>query len=205
MMTFKESPNLVIAGIWNLGILTPQWYAKEFPDLIKQKEFSTEIQIGIGALRFTVENIIINPTPDKLIFFSKSSESAQYELIEKLALGTITKLPHTPITALGHNISYFSNGEKFRLFESGILDKNEEFYKKEVAVIALNSQSVKHSLSYENYSLNLTYDFNRKKNFVSFNYHYEVSNIDKIKECILDFRKNINHSETIMQKITGGK
>ena len=201
-MTFKEYPNLVIVGIWNLGILTPQWYAKEFPDLIKQKEFSSvEIEIGTGALKIPVEDIVINPNPGKLIFFSQNDNASKFELIEKLAKGTVEKLPHTPITALGHNISYFTDEKKFRLFNPDILDKCEDFYKKEVSVSSLNTQRTIHSLSHENFTLNLTYEFTRKKNFVSFNYHYEVSGIDKIQEYILDFKKNIENSAEILQKI----
>lgn len=210
-MTFKEYPSLVIAGVWNLGILTPQWYAREFPDLIKQKEFPVEMQIGTGALRFTIENIVINPNPDtnpdRLIFFSQKDEDSQYDLIEKLAVGTVTKLPHTPIAALGHNVSYFTDEKKFRLFDPDVLDKSEDFYKKEVSVSSLNTQRTIHCLSYENFTLNLTYEFNRKKNSVSFNYHYDVSNIgiDKIGEYILDFRKNIKNAEALMMKIIGEK
>lgn len=205
-MTFKEYPNLVIAGVWNLGILTPQWYAKEFPALIKQKEFSSvEIEIGTGALKIPIENIVINPNPGKLIFFSQNEDSSKFELIEKLAAGTVEKLPHTPIIALGHNISYFIDEKKFKLFESDMLDKCEDFYKNEAAISALNSQKIIHSLSFEKFTLNLTYEFSRKKNSVSFNYHYEVSLIDKIKESILDFRKNIKNSEAFMTKIIGEK
>lgn len=205
-MVFKEYPNLVINGMWNPGILTPQWYAKEFPDLIKQKEFpSIEIEIGTGALKIPLEDIIINPNPGKLIFFSQNDNVSKFELIEKLAAGTVEKLPYTPIIALGHNISYFIDEKKFKLFESDMLDKCEVFYKNEAAISALNSQKIMHPLSFEKFTLNLTYEFSRKRNSVSFNYHYEVSSIEKIKECILDFRKNIKQAEALMTKIIGEK
>ena len=205
-MTFKEYPNLVIVGVWNLGILTPQWYAKEFPDLIKQKEFpSLEIEIGTGASKISIEDIVINPSPGKLIFFSQNDNASKFELIEKLADGTVEKLKHTPIIALGHNISYFIDEKKFKLFELDMLDKCEDFYKNEASISALSSQKIIHSLSFEKFTLNLTYEFSRTKNSVSFNYHYEVSSIDEIKEYILDFRKNINNAEAFMIKIIGEK
>jgi hypothetical protein len=200
-MTIKDYPSLVIAGIWNLGILSPPWFAKEFPDLVKQKEVPLEIQLGTNSLRFTINGIIINPNPNKLIFFSKTKEDSQYELIEQFAQGVVSRLPHTPITALGHNISYFTDEEEFSLFEKDILNKCEDSYKSKLNISALNSQETVHSLSYENFNLNLTYNFNRKKKFVSFNYHYEVTDIEKIKVYIAEFKKNIEHSAEIFSKL----
>jgi len=53
-MKIKENPNIVIAGAWNLNILTPAWFAQEFPDLLKQKEVpaqATDRKIEIRQIK----------------------------------------------------------------------------------------------------------------------------------------------------------
>ncbi|MGO9613842.1 MAG: hypothetical protein ACLPX5_12505 [Dissulfurispiraceae bacterium] len=202
-MNFKELPNMVIVGAWNLAILTPQWYKKQFSQFVKDKEIPIEIQVGTGAMKYKLCDISISLSPGKLVFYSTKNDDAQYELIERFAEGTISQLLHTPITAIGHNMSYFTNGDNFNLFDANILDRCEAFYKKEFSVATMNSQTVIHTLSYENYNLNLKYDFNRKKNFISLNYHYDITNTDMIKKLILEFRNNIKLSvETYSKLVT---
>ncbi len=201
-MKIKENPNIVIAGAWNLNILTPKWFAQEFPDLVKQKEVPAEVQIGTGILKFSIDDRIkINPNPDKLIFFSEIAERSNYELVEKLAMDTVSKLSHTPITALGHNVTYFLDEGSFSLFNEDSMSNYEDYYKKELSITAFNTQQILHTLSYENYLLNLTYNINRQKNFVSFNYHYNVTDTGRIREFISEFKNNINNSEEIFKKI----
>jgi len=201
-MKIKENPNIVIAGAWNLNILTPKWFAQEFPDLAKQKEVLAQVQIGTGILKFSIDDRIkINPNPDKLIFFSEIAERSNYELVEKLAMDTVSKLRHTPITALGHNVTYFLDEGSFSLFNEDSMSNYEDYYKKELSITAFNTQQILHTLSYENYLLNLTYNINRQKNFVSFNYHYNVTDAGRISEFISEFKNNINNSEEIFKKI----
>ncbi|MEE8329509.1 MAG: hypothetical protein V3R54_06225 [Thermodesulfovibrionia bacterium] len=200
MISIKDNANIVLRGSWNLSILNPTWFAKEFPELNIGKEIAVEMELNTQALRFTVQNIIINPNLDRLIFFSTTDDAKNYESVEKLAVDTVKKLPHTPIRGIGHNISYIVDGN-FELFESEELDKHEEFYKAAAKTIALNSQEIKHSLAYENFMLNLTYNINRQKNFVSFNFHYEVKSSEKIEEYLKDFRKNIEYSKTLYDKL----
>lgn len=196
----KDNANIVLIGSWNLSILNPTWFAKEFPELKIGKEISVEMELNTHALRFTIQNIIINPNPNKLIFFSTTDDDKNYESMEKLVADTVKKLPHTPIRAIGHNISYFVDNN-FELFESEKLDKYEEFYKGTTKTIALNSQEIKHSLAYENFMLNLTYNINRQKNFISFNFNYEVKNSEKIEEYLKDFKKNIDYSKTLYSNL----
>ncbi len=199
-MTVKDNASIVIVGSWNLAILNPTWFAKEFPELGIGKEILIEMELNTRALKFQVHNITINPNPNKLIFFSTKDDDKDYEEMENMALNTVRKLPHTPIKAIGHNISYFTDNN-FELFESDKLDKYEEFYKDKTKTLALNSHEIKHSLAYENFMLNLTYNINRQKNFLSFNYNYEVKNVEKIEEYLKDFKTNINHSKAIYSKL----
>ncbi len=201
-MEVKEKTNIVLLGSWNLGILTPSFFANEFSDLKMEKDINVEMILGTGGFRFSVQNIIINPNPNKLILFSTINDYENYNLMEEIAIKIVEKLHYTPIMAVGHNISYFTDSA-FKLFENDKLDQCEEFYKKETSTIALNSQEVKHALSYENYTLNLTYNVNRQRNYVTFNYNYPTNNSDNNKtiEYLGSFKKNIEESKVICTKL----
>lgn len=120
--------------------------------------------------------------------------------MSRIAIGTVNKLYYTPIIAIGHNIS-FSTDNTFELFENKELDKYTEFYKKTASTIALNSQEVKHSLAYENYMLNITYNISRQENSIKFNFNYTTNNNEKIVEYLGNFKKNIEYSKTIYSKL----
>jgi hypothetical protein len=199
-MEIKENASIVIVGEWNVGILKPLWFAKEFPQLEIKDEVPVELEMSTGAFRFQVQKIKINPNPNKLIFFSDVDENKNYDLMSEIAIETVNKLQHTPVVAIGHNISFFTD-DTFRLFENDALDNYEEFYKSKANCIALNAQEIKHSLAYENYTLNLTYNINRQKHFVMFNYNYSTSNIKKTVEFLESFKTNITDSKTIFSKL----
>jgi hypothetical protein len=120
--------------------------------------------------------------------------------MSEIAAETVNKLKHTPIIAVGHNISFFTDNT-FELFEDHGLDKYEEFYKDTAGAIAFNSQEIKHTLAYKDYVLNLTYNINRQRNYVNFNYNYTTSNNEKIIEYLKHFKKNIEDSKTIFSKL----
>ena len=199
-MEIKDNANIVIVGAWNINIIKPAWFAKQFPQLKIGKEVSIEMEMNTGAFRFQVQKIKINPNPNKLVFFSDVDENENYDLMSEIATETVNKLQHTPIIAIGHNISFFTDNT-FVLFENDELNNYEEFYKKTASTVAFNSQEIKHSLAYENYILNLTYNINRQKGFIKFNYNYATSNYEKVMEYIKDFRKNIENSKTIFNKL----
>lgn len=199
-MEIKENASIVIAGSWNVGILNPAWFASEFPQLRLEKDVPVEVEITTGSLRFIVQKIKINPNPNKLIFFSNVDENENYELMSEIAAETVNKLKHTPIIAVGHNISFFADNA-FGLFEGRGLDNYEEFYKDTASTIAFNSQEIKHPLAYKDYVLNLTYNINRERNYINFNYNYTIKKNDRIIEYLKDFKKNIDNSKIIYSKL----
>ncbi len=199
-MEIKENASIVLVGSWNLSILTPAWFAKEFPQLKLGKEVPVEMEMSTGSIRFIAQQIKINPNPNKLIFFSDVDNSENYDLMSEIATETVNKLRYTPIMAVGHNISYFTD-DTFALFENYELDENEEFYKEAANTIALNSQEIQHALAYENYILNLTYNINRQRDFIKFNYNYTTSNNEKIIKYLRDFKENIEKSKIIYSKL----
>ncbi len=59
--------------------------------------------MGTNNIRFTIEDILIQPAQDRLNLFAKKEENSVYESISNLADKVYNKLPYTPIKAVGHN------------------------------------------------------------------------------------------------------
>lgn len=199
-MEIKESASIVLVGAWNLSILNPDWYAREFPQLeLQGKKIPVDFDLVTGAVRFEAKGLKINPNPKKLIF-SCTDDSKNYDLISEIAVGTVNKLQHTPITAIGHNITYHSDNI-FVLFDESELDRCETFYKDKIDVISSNFQEINHVLAYEKHVLNITYYIDRKRNSIRFNYSYDINNSVNTESLLMKFKENIENSETLYSKL----
>ena len=202
-MEIKGSTNLVVAGNWNVSILTPNWFVKQFPRLIKTtKNIPVEFQIGGGGMRFTLEDIVIEPTANRLNVRTEIEDDVHYELIMKLTAGVVEKLPHTPIVAIGHNVSYSLTSEVFRFFEKDHIDAYLNTYSDLLPKVNMNSQQIKHVLAFEDYLLNLTYEIGRKKCHIEFNFHYNVTETSPIQDYIGAFKKNILQTRELIKQLT---
>lgn len=201
-MEIKGNTNLVIAGNWNLSILTPDWFLKQFPDKIQhKKQIPVEFSVGTGAIRFTLENILVQPASNRLDLITRFEGVNHYNRIIDFAVGIVEKLPHTPITAVGHNISYYLTTEKFKCCEEEKLDELQDQYSKFIKKTVLNSQQIKHSLEFEDHILNLLFDVNRKKSYIDFNFHYKVTETQKIRNYVASFTENILSSKEIFKEL----
>ncbi|MBA7705697.1 hypothetical protein ES703_114533 [subsurface metagenome] len=201
-MEIKEHTNLIIVGNWNINILTPDWFIKQFPDKIKHKQpVPVEFSLGTGVIRFTIENIIIQPTSNRLDLITTIEDVNHYNTITDFAIGIVEKLPHTPISAIGHNIAYYLTTERFKYFNEDQVESFHGKYNQFIKKVVLNSQQIRHSLEFEDYILNLTYDINRKKSYIDFNFHYTVTEITKANDYIMSFKDNISSTAEIFKEL----
>ncbi len=197
----EENTNIVILGTWNLGILTPEWFKEQFPEIVKEKEIPIEVALGVNSFRFVVNSIQINPSTNKLVLNPKKLDRKYFKISADLAVGIIDKLPHTPIFAVGNNISFLLENEKFKLFNDSRIQEHHEFYKSILKSSELDAWQMKDSLSFENYILNITYDYSKQKKIINFNYHYPIVNKGKIKDYLAEFPNNITKAEEILKEL----
>lgn len=116
------------------------------------------------------------------MLFPQQENEQCYENITSLSLGIYEKLPHTPISNIGHNISYqLVENERFKLFKTDLLGTYREFHDENLKTEYFNSLQIKHTITFENYILNLTYDMDQERNVLAFNFHYDVKNALKVK------------------------
>ncbi|MBC8548390.1 MAG: hypothetical protein H8D23_01950 [Candidatus Brocadiales bacterium] len=197
-MQIKDHPSLVIAGIWNLAILTPDWFYSEFSDLTEDKQGEAEVQIGTGVMRFPFGGVMINPTTQKLILTATKEEAQQYEIIEKIAHGIVSKLHYTPVTGIGHNVSYLIDNNTKELNDD-LFEKQEQSYQRQLKAVALDKLESGYSLSFEHYTLNLTYSMSREEKFVHINYHYPCNQEQDLTRFIKEFSVHTLQSKEMVK------
>ncbi len=201
-MKVRNNTNLVINGSWNLGILTPEWFIEEFYKENSQKKIPVELALGTNSIRFTIDDILIQPAQDRLNLFAKKEENSVYESISNLSDKVFNKLPYTPIKAVGHNCAIkLSKNDTLKNLEGWDLDQLQELYKNKADSSAVNSVQIKHSIEYTDHLLNLTYSIGRSENFLEFNFHYDINLSTKTEEVIKEFPKNIEKANRIANEL----
>jgi hypothetical protein len=201
-MEIRNSTNLVINGSWNLGILTPEWFIEEFYKKNSQEKIPVELDLGTNNIRFTIDDILIQPARDRLNLFAKKEENSVYESISNLADKVFNKLPYTPIKAVGHNCEIkLGKNDTFKNLEGWDLDQMQDLYKNKANSSAVNSVQIKHSIEYTNHLLNLTYSVGRSENLLGFNFHYDINLSTKAEEAIKEFPKNIEKAKKIANEL----
>ncbi|MCK4907391.1 MAG: hypothetical protein KAS64_07570 [Spirochaetes bacterium] len=203
-MKIIENPSIVLLGMWNLGILQPKWFIDEFPDIIKEKEIPFEVNIQINALRFTIDdgNIQINPMPDKLIIRKIDGNTAVLDKIINLTKGIVKKLPHTPITAIGHNIGYeLEESEEFGIEGINQYQEYEDKYKEFYSEAVLLNNNIKHSISFTDFTVNINYQIDRTKKNIGFNYNYPIKDRKTIENAIENLKMNIVKSTELYGRV----
>ena len=88
------------------------------------KKTPIEVSIGIPQhIRFRVHGVIVQPTSNRLDLIAEDESSQTYDLIARMATSIVERLPHTPIRAVGHNLSFdLEDGERFKAVPGTDLD-----------------------------------------------------------------------------------
>ncbi len=167
------APNITIRGAWNVAIFDEVWLSRE---ICSNAQVQTEIKpvLPIMEVRFRLpDGVLVSPTPDKL--FIRADKTAKYENVMNTALLIIKKLPHTPVMAIGNNISFaLKKGTDF-------LEKNGVAFSclaEKISTLAESShlKGLKANMSFqcESYILNLTYAKDNGVEKIFFNFHYHL-------------------------------
>lgn len=104
MKPVPDSWSIVLAGMWNVGILHPDWLAK---NLFDSTELKIEIPIGpIGLLRVSSGGVRVLTGLDRVQFTPAALDDESLRRTETLARKLLQTLPHTPMTAIGVNFAF---------------------------------------------------------------------------------------------------
>jgi len=201
-MQYKENYNtLVIAGLWNIAIFTPEWVAKY---LLPNTQLNVEFPINmIGSLKFSTDELSIFIVEGKLnLAINKHSDDVLIKIGE-LANQLADYLPHTPVTAFGLNYIY-ENEFDSKINSCLTINDNEKFGGLGLVV---ESTSIIRKFNKENCTLTLTVNKVENKFIFNLNYNFPIRTLAEFKEkfepkALLNFKKD---SLEILEKLYGLK
>jgi len=112
--------NIVIAGAWNVAILTPEGIAHRLFELEPGTPVDVQVAMNIGApIRVKHENIIVQPSPASLIITPQDPTPEALEKSVTVANRALNSLPETPMSAAGLNLRYHFDQIPDSLIEAG--------------------------------------------------------------------------------------
>lgn len=187
----EESVNTVIAGAWNRAIIQPDWLRRQFPKTFSDDEF----QIGLSGMprastvRFKFKSVELEPTDTRLTLWPSTLSSADLEAVSNIALDICRKLEHTPVLAVGQNADFVLEDKEYFMLLDFVNEDGLTSFCEEHSLFNRLSQ-YKHTFSFEDHNLNISYEERSDKRVVAFNFHYEAKTREKIDAAIPLFRHN---------------
>jgi hypothetical protein len=181
MNILADTSTVVIAGLWNVNIFTPDWIAT---NIFKKKEPPILIEFpmnGLAPIRFTFENVRFFPSIDKVFFSLKKFDIESYKVIVNYALELIKILPHTPNMVIGLNFG-FSEENNSKIKNIFDLTNNDSFFKKGEII---NSEIRKQIKINDNILLNIFLKYSSIIN-IDINYHIIFNIIDNLNILLND-------------------
>lgn len=99
--------NIVIAGAWNIAILTPEGVARRLFNLEPGTPVEVLVAVDVGApIRVRHENIIVQPSPTNLVITPQDSTPEALANSVTVATRALNSLPETPMSAAGLNLRF---------------------------------------------------------------------------------------------------
>ncbi len=179
---------LVMVGAWNKHIFNPDWVGKY---LLPGKELEMEFPVNAdGSPRISTEDLRIFLLNNKLNFSLKKDDDGLLEDIESLSLKVADCLPHTPVTSFGMNFLFNcdqSCNKLDQLFNSNVKEKMLE------SGCIISSEEVKHSLTMEGKTINISVVKSGEEYGFNFNFHFDIKDL-------VEFKEKINNNKILLMK-----
>jgi len=197
-------------GAWNRAILNPDWLAVNIFDIPKGQEYTFTLSIDNTGTRTktTINDINFIPSSERLVISVAKDDPELFKVVAEKSVKLCDKLPHTPITGIGHNFSYqLDENENFVLDIDFRASKFIDVYKEINAspnLLANKISILQHSLSLEqdkNVILNLSFHLENGKKMLRFNYHHGINDIDSAKYSLKRYYDNYLHSQLTTSKL----
>ncbi len=170
MIVKKGTWNIVLAGLWNQAVFTPEWVGRR---LFHNKEVEALISIMPRMpLIYRNENVAIEVAPERLVVRPRRINDTCLLAAEGTAHEALRALQDTPLMGVGVNFA-FTESEPHRdlvaLFDiADRLSLTEEGWETE-------ERRLVRRLRHEGDVLNLTLAWNGRDMDVEFNYHTETA------------------------------
>jgi len=178
MKLVTDYNTLVIIGLWNRHIFTPEWVGKF---LLPDTELTAEYPLNIeGSFRVSSDKLRIFVIGNRLHIIPLIDEISVFDSIQETALKIGTYLPHTPVNAVGVNFLFKATRAEL---------KDDVFNLPDLPLLAANSikpfsTTYRHAYKKENRSINLSASVDGDNVSFEFNNHFEIKTLVDFKELI---------------------
>ncbi len=191
--------DVVVVGRFNPHIITPAWLADQGVCARADAEmlFGFDVQGRQGIFRFSVDGHQWNVTDTRLIISSSDPD----EHAASKAAAVILKLPHTPISAVGHNFHYECDRQHWKGAQPQLGDIDFEKLQNHGT-----AQSVSWTCTIEQSGglvCKLTFNETRDAIDVHSNLHRDVKNADEALQICKLFRTDLELSNKLVNTLAG--
>ncbi|SJM93916.1 conserved hypothetical protein [Crenothrix polyspora] len=188
MNLISSETSLVIAGAWNPAILTPAWVLQHGLDksLNGDNVVKTYFPATLGVIfeppRYELEKLSFVVLPNTFILFpigSITDGEDDLEGLEDVAAKILQELKHTPITGVGHNLTFKHSDPKSNeldVFTASTQDLSDEMPSD--WLLASRNIAANFKNADETVIINVQRQFEANEIVVRFNFHHPVSSIE---------------------------
>jgi hypothetical protein len=205
--SLPEQSNFIVIGAWNPAIIQPHWLRKNFSDQIPETCKIKIVSIGVAsAVIMSYPKISIDPNNGRLVFIPKDLSEETMKYIAELSMGIQSKLEHTPIIAAGSNFVFqLDAGESFTLDEIEPEPQIDGLYKDMEDKGKIVSKSIRHTLSFKDYSVNITYDYAGSNRLLRINFDYQGQGANTMKRAaeglVTNFKNSLDLKQQLIRKL----
>jgi hypothetical protein len=171
---------LVLAGRWNVDILSPDWVAQTIFDAT-----NCEIQMTLDGVRnslsYIFEDVVFFPQDNRVVLNVRRADEKCLRAAENAALKLTQALPVTPVKGVGFNFGYTEDNpdsELLKLFQSEDTAKLLDLSLQEERI------TIAKQMKFGNSILTLSLISFEGRVDVILNYHFDTSGNIKPSDCL---------------------
>ncbi len=195
--------NIVIAGAWNVAILTPEGIKRRLFQLDQGTAIEVQVALDIGApIKVKYENIVVQPSSRSLVISPLVQDIEHLGKSVEIAKRALSDLPETPLVAAGVNFRFL-----FPEIPNELIEAGESVIDGKLADMDLNivSRVLKRKIKWKTGALNLEIlEQEDSSGLAIFNYHME-SDSPSILSVWLDLYKEMEvESSSVIKTVMRG-
>jgi hypothetical protein len=162
--------NIVLAGLWNRAIFTPEWVNEL---LFHEREVETLLSImPYLPIIYRNRQVAIEVSPGRLVFRPRQLDDASLVAAESMAHAVLDKLRDTPLLAVGVNFAFIERNPGRGLIRLFDFADNQQVIE---AGWELQDRRIVRKIRRDNDTLNLTLLFDNGVVTAEFNYHTDTN------------------------------
>ena len=202
----KEKFSLVLNGAWNPAILAPDWVAEH---VLNKKGEDLPVVIDMpapftgGPWRLHIDGIIYVPHRNRLLVSPDLAiTSDTLRSTAGFVKSVLSKLPHTPISAMGHNFGYEEESPSDLQLSLVTAPKSILIDRITSEQVDISRQETVTQFRLADCSLNLKFYYEGGKFYAEFNFHYAEKPLAALRESLPDsFLNNFEYSKKMMKEL----